>query len=477
MLRFEKIDYDYYKQYKEMLEEWQGSNTSLTPDILRLPCNDEIDYKNIINTAQNAEMGIHNEKEWYERCKYYLIVNDQNKLIGATAIRQNLTQLGKDTWGNIAYGIRPSERRKGYAKAVANMLINKCKELGMNEIIACHYIENDASKRVLESAGAIPTGVLVSEYSGKKIKRYIIRTKVKSEINFSMAKQVFNDYIKQFDSEDGSILLKITHTYQVVNLSEYIAKEQGLDEEGINLAKLIALLHDIGRFKQVTVQRSFSDKTFDHADYGNKILFEEKLIRDFIKTEQYDEIIRKAIYNHNKYKIEDGLNELEELQCKIIRDADKLDNFRVKDENKFEDSFPGRKMKDFEYSKELLAEESTFSSDKCIESKFKYYQHESKQKNNIMEELENSSISDKVYNDFLSHKCIQISDRKTLLDYWICVLAFIFDLYFKSSLKYIYDKNYIDILIDKIDYKNEETKERMEFIRKCAKEYLEDKIR
>lgn len=344
MLRFEKIDYDYYEQYKEMLQEWRDSNTSLTPGILQLPCNDEMEYKNIINTAKNAEIGIHNEKEWYERCRYYLIVNDQNKLIGATAIRQNLTQLGKDTWGNIAYGIRPSERRKGYAKAVANMLINKCKELGMNEIVACHYIENDASKRVLESVGAIPTGVLVSEYSGKKIKRYIIRTKAKSEINFSMAKQVFNDYIKQFNSEDGSILLKITHTYHVVNLSEYIAKEQGLDEESINLAKLIALLHDIGRFKQVTVQRSFSDKTFDHADYGNKILFEEKLIRKFIKTDKYDEIIRKAIYNHNKYKIEDGLNEIEELQCKIIRDADKLDNFRVKDENNFEDSFP--KIKD-----------------------------------------------------------------------------------------------------------------------------------
>ena len=191
MLRFEKIDYDYYEQYKEMLQEWRDSNTSLTPGILQLPCNDEMEYKNIINTAKNAEIGIHNEKEWYERCRYYLIVNDQNKLIGATAIRQNLTQLGKDTWGNIAYGIRPSERRKGYAKAVANMLINKCKELGMNEIVACHYIENDASKRVLESVGAIPTGVLVSEYSGKKIKRYIIRTKAKSEINFSMAKMIF----------------------------------------------------------------------------------------------------------------------------------------------------------------------------------------------------------------------------------------------------------------------------------------------
>ena len=446
MLRFEKIDYDYYKQYKEMLQEWRDSNTSLTPGILQLPCNDEIEYKNIINTAKNAEIGIHNEKEWYERCRYYLIVNDQNKLIGATAIRQNLTQLGKDTWGNIAYGIRPSERRKGYAKAVANMLINKCKELGMNEIVACHYIENDASKRVLESVGAIPTGVLVSEYSGKKIKRYIIRTKAKSEINFSMAKQVFNDYIKQFDSEDGSILLKITHTYHVVNLSEYIAKEQGLDEESINLAKLIALLHDIGRFKQVIVQRSFSDKTFDHADYGNKILFEEKLIRKFIKADKYDEVIRKAIYNHNKYEIEDGLSETEELQCKIIRDADKLDNFRVKDENNFEDSFP--KIRD-----------------------------ESKQEtNDIIAELEKSTISDKVYNDFLAHKCIKLDDRKTLLDYWICVLAFIFDLYFKSSLKYIYDKNYIDVLINKINYRNEETMERIETIRRYAKEYLENKI-
>ena len=54
MLRFEKIDYDYYEQYKEMLQEWRDSNTSLTPGILQLPCNDEMEYKNIINTAKNA---------------------------------------------------------------------------------------------------------------------------------------------------------------------------------------------------------------------------------------------------------------------------------------------------------------------------------------------------------------------------------------------------------------------------------------
>lgn len=56
MLRFEKIDYDYYEQYKEMLQEWRDSNTSLTPGILQLPCNDEMEYKNIINTAKMQKL-------------------------------------------------------------------------------------------------------------------------------------------------------------------------------------------------------------------------------------------------------------------------------------------------------------------------------------------------------------------------------------------------------------------------------------
>ena len=55
-----------------------------------------------------------------------------------------------------------------------------------------------------------------------------------------------------------------------------------------------------------------------------------------IFTEQYDCIIYKAINNHNKFEIERGLSERELLHCKIIRDADKLDIFRVKEEDSFE---------------------------------------------------------------------------------------------------------------------------------------------
>lgn len=257
-------------------------------------------------------------------------------------------------------------------------------------------------------------------------------------IDFEKAQKSFKEYLKKYDAEDGSIKLKIVHTYEVVNKSEYIAKGLGLDKENIELAKIIALLHDIGRFEQIRQTNDFSDTNgFDHADYGIKVLFEDGMIRDFVIDVLYDNIIKTAIYNHNKYKIPEGLNKEELLHSQIIRDSDKIDNFRVKEKDKFEDMFPTL------YNSETINYEG---------------------------------ISPKVYEDFMNHKCIQLIDRKTQIDFWICIIAFIFDLNFDISLKYIKDKNYVDILVDRIEYKNADTKEKMERIRKCAKDYLNTNI-
>lgn len=69
------------------------------------------------------------------------------------------------------------------------------------------------------------------------------------------------------------------------------------------MAKIIALLHDIGRFEQVKQTKDFADnKNFEHANYGVKVLFEDNLIRKFVKDNKYGNIIKKAIYNHNRYK-------------------------------------------------------------------------------------------------------------------------------------------------------------------------------
>ncbi|MCL1963948.1 MAG: HD domain-containing protein [Firmicutes bacterium] len=256
-------------------------------------------------------------------------------------------------------------------------------------------------------------------------------------MNFDKAKAAFNGYLTDYDLNDAKVRLKIVHTHQVILLCEFISKALGLGNEDIELAKLIALLHDIARFDQVKRFSHFVDAGIcDHADAGIKILFETSRIRDFISDDCYDNIILKAIWNHNKYEIEEGLDGKELLHCKIIRDADKLDNFRVKAEDDFEDIASITKRS-----------------------------------------LENGSISDEVFIDFMACRQIAAHKRKTDLDFWVSIIAFVFDINFACSFEYIREKSYVNVLIDRIEYQNEEVQNKMEQIRKCATQHMARRLR
>ncbi|MBP3596131.1 MAG: HD domain-containing protein [Clostridia bacterium] len=257
-------------------------------------------------------------------------------------------------------------------------------------------------------------------------------------IDFEKAQKAFNTYLNNFDINNSMIKLKIIHTYKVVELSEYIAKDLDLSIEDIELAKIIGLLHDIGRFNQAKVYNDFRDyRTENHAILGINVLFGENKIRDFIDDDKYDMLIYKAILNHNKLKIEDGLNEKELLHSKIIRDADKADNFRVKQEEEIENLL-------------YMAKD--------------------------LNEIENAVITEKIFNDYLQSKLIINEDRITSLDHWISYFAFIFDFNFSSGLKFIMEKDYINRNLDRINYKNIETKRKIEIIRKHSLEYVNNKI-
>ena len=168
------------------------------------------------------------------------------------------------------------------------------------------------------------------------------------------------------------------------------------------------------------------------------MLFEKGLIRKFIEDNQYNNIIKKAIENHSRLEIETNLDKRTLLHCKIIRDADKIDNYRVKKDEKIEAIFPKRVNK--------------------------------------KENMEESKLSDKVYNTILDKKCVDIHDRVTPLDFWVCILAFTFDLNFDVSYKIIKENNYINVLIDRFQYKDEDTKNKMEKIREIINEYIDKKI-
>ncbi len=256
---------------------------------------------------------------------------------------------------------------------------------------------------------------------------------------YNQAKRRFDQFISEnFDMNNEKIRHKVTHTYNVVKMAEYLGNKLNLSEEDKELSQIIALLHDIGRFEQAIKFGSFREdiKNLDHAALGVKILFENNMIREFIETEKYDSIIRVAIANHSKYKFEEGkLNEKQILHSKLIRDADKLDSFRVKET---EDIY-------------TMA-------------------------NITKEEIEHSLVSDHIYQDFMAKKTILSKDRKTGIDMWISYIAFIYDFNFKPSLEYIKEKDYINKLIDRFTYQSNDTKTKMEEMRVFALQYLDEKI-
>ncbi len=148
-------------------------------------------------------------------------------------------------------------------------------------------------------------------------------------IDILHAKQEFKKYVSHYDPSNGRIALKIGHIERVAMHCRTIATNLGLSDEETNLAELIGIFHDIGRFEQVKIANTFSDKEsgINHAEKSIEILFKNAYIRNYIQDNKYDTIIRLAILNHNRAQIDPNLSKKELLFSKIIRDADKLDIF------------------------------------------------------------------------------------------------------------------------------------------------------
>ena len=143
-------------------------------------------------------------------------------------------------------------------------------------------------------------------------------------VNLEKSKEEFLKYTENYDLENGNIKRKQLHSLRVMRISKEIAIGLNLNDDEIKIATLIGLLHDIGRFEQYTNYKTFRDNdSIDHGDLGAKIL--EKDIRKYIETDKYDEIIIKAVKNHNKYAIPKDLTGELLLFTKLVRDADKID--------------------------------------------------------------------------------------------------------------------------------------------------------
>ena len=227
-------------------------------------------------------------------------------------------------------------------------------------------------------------------------------------INLEKAKNEFINYTNNYDSNDDMIELKISHSLRVMEFAKNIATQMNLNEEDIEIAAIIGLLHDIGRFDQQTIYKTYSDlNSFDHGDYAVEIL--DRDIRKYVETDKYDSLIKLAIKNHNKYEIEEGLSDRELLFCKIIRDADKLD---------------------------IL-----------YQSTYRFWSGKE-------ELVNNSDIYDDVLTSINNEHLIKKDKKYENINSVLFTVCYVFDINFKESFKILKQENYINKIFDRFNYKD-----------------------
>ena len=133
-------------------------------------------------------------------------------------------------------------------------------------------------------------------------------------------------YIDRYRDDSGTLPammeLKRVHTEKVVEAARAIATGEGFSPPELERALVAALLHDAGRFEQLRRFGTFNDaKSVDHAVFSHDIVREAGWTRDAD--------VLAAILYHNRRDLPEGMDPVREKLCHLVRDADKLDIFRV----------------------------------------------------------------------------------------------------------------------------------------------------
>lgn len=135
----------YRTAYLEMLEEWQATGDQFTPGALS---EDTGDFRLMVRRFSDYEKGIGLREGYVPSTTLWLVRND-GKLLGAVNIRHSLTDFLLNIGGHIGYGIRHSERNKGYATRMLSMTLPEARKLGIDRALITCSKDNIASEKVI----------------------------------------------------------------------------------------------------------------------------------------------------------------------------------------------------------------------------------------------------------------------------------------------------------------------------------------
>lgn len=225
----------------------------------------------------------------------------------------------------------------------------------------------------------------------------------------------FDDYVAGFYGDDeyvnANLKLKEEHTRRTCEEMLYLAKELCLSDEQMRLAEVIALFHDIGRFKQFVRYRTYVDgRSIDHCLLGLEVLRRTNVLEDVDETER--QWIEKAVEYHGLKELPPDLNGDCLLLSKLIRDADKIDSLYIMTDcyGQYTDNPEGYKLE------VELPDEPGYSAE--------------------------------VLDALLAGRRIDYGELRTLNDMKLCLLGWVYDVNFAPTLKRIKQRRILEILID-----------------------------
>ena len=160
---------DLQEEYLDFYNEWKDSGETMIPWVIT---KDPSNFPAMVQELLDAHNGINLPDSWVPDSTYWL-ATDHNRIVGAVNIRHSLTEHLFNAGGHIGYGIRPSERRKGYATKLLELSLEKTKKLNITRaLVVCDAVNTASEKTILHNGGVRDDDFI--EEDGNVVRRFWI---------------------------------------------------------------------------------------------------------------------------------------------------------------------------------------------------------------------------------------------------------------------------------------------------------------
>ncbi|WP_241558897.1 GNAT family N-acetyltransferase [Oceanobacillus halophilus] len=158
---------EFKDEYLSFYQEWVESGEDMIPWVIE---KDPTDFEKMLQFLDDNEKGLNQPEGWVPDSTRWL-VNEEKRILGVVNIRHDLTEFLLNGGGHIGYGIRPSERKKGYATKLLKLSLELTKDLGIDRVLVVCDKDNIGSMKVIVKNGGIEDKDFIEE-NGNIVKRY-----------------------------------------------------------------------------------------------------------------------------------------------------------------------------------------------------------------------------------------------------------------------------------------------------------------